>query len=61
MLLGEVQHVLVVAGGAAVAAGALAAGVDAAERMAVIAAIGTRPYYLERGFERGELYLVKDL
>jgi elongator complex protein 3 len=28
-------------------------------RMAVIAAVGTRQYYLERGFERGELYLVK--
>lgn len=30
-------------------------------RMAVIAAIGTRKYYLNRGFQRGELYLVKDL
>ena len=30
-------------------------------RMAVISAIGTRPYYLDRGFERGELYLVKSL
>jgi elongator complex protein 3 len=30
-------------------------------RMAVIAAVGTRQYYLERGFERGELYLVKNL
>ncbi|MCX6034991.1 MAG: GNAT family N-acetyltransferase, partial [Chloroflexi bacterium] len=30
-------------------------------RMAVIAAVGTRYYYLERGFERGELYLVKML
>jgi elongator complex protein 3 (tRNA carboxymethyluridine synthase) len=30
-------------------------------RMVVIAAVGTRQYYLERGFERGELYLVKDL
>ena len=30
-------------------------------RMAVIAAVGTRAYYLERGFERGELYLVKKL
>jgi elongator complex protein 3 len=28
-------------------------------RMAVIAAAGTRPYYLERGFERGSHYLVK--
>ena len=28
-------------------------------RMAVIAAVGTHNYYLERGFERGELYLVK--
>jgi elongator complex protein 3 len=28
-------------------------------RMAVIAAVGTRQYYLERGFERGDLYLVK--
>lgn len=31
------------------------------ERIAVISAIGTRPYYLERGYERGELYLVKSL
>lgn len=30
-------------------------------RLAVIAAIGTRQYYLERGFERGELYLLKDI
>ena len=30
-------------------------------RMAVIAAVGTRGYYLERGFERGELYLTKTL
>jgi elongator complex protein 3 len=30
-------------------------------RLAVISAVGTREYYLERGFERGELYLVKDL
>lgn len=27
-------------------------------RLAVIAAIGTRPYYRERGFEQGELYVV---
>ena len=31
------------------------------ERMAVISAIGTRGYYLGRGFERGEYYLVKKL
>jgi elongator complex protein 3 len=30
-------------------------------RMAVIAAVGTRQYYLGRGFERGELYLVKGI
>jgi elongator complex protein 3 len=30
-------------------------------RMTVIAAVGTRQYYLRRGFERGKLYLVKDL
>jgi len=30
-------------------------------RLAVIAAIGTRPYYEARGFMRGELYLVKPL
>jgi elongator complex protein 3 len=29
--------------------------------MAVISAVGTRKYYLDRGFERGELYLVKKL
>jgi elongator complex protein 3 len=31
------------------------------QRIAVISAIGTRGYYLERGFERGEYYLVKAL
>ena len=31
------------------------------ERMAVISAVGTREYYLERGFQRGDLYLVKNL
>lgn len=31
------------------------------ERMAVISAVGTRGYYLGRGFERGELYLVKKI
>lgn len=30
-------------------------------RLAVIAAVGTRHYYLERGFERGRYYLVKAL
>jgi elongator complex protein 3 len=29
-------------------------------RMAVISAIGTRHYYLDRGFERGDFYLVKE-
>jgi elongator complex protein 3 len=29
------------------------------KRLAVISAVGTRHYYLERGFERGEYYLVK--
>ncbi len=31
------------------------------EKLAVIAAIGTRLYYLDRGFERGEYYLVKKI
>jgi elongator complex protein 3 len=31
------------------------------KRMAVISAVGTRGYYLSRGFERGELYLVKKI
>ena len=31
------------------------------QRMAVISAVGTRGYYLERGFERGDLYLTKNL
>jgi elongator complex protein 3 len=31
------------------------------KRMAVISAVGTRGYYLDRGFERGTYYLVKDL
>ena len=30
-------------------------------RIAVISAIGTRQYYLDRGFERGKYYLVKSL
>ncbi len=30
------------------------------QRMAVISAVGTRRYYLDRGYERGELYLVKE-
>lgn len=30
-------------------------------RLAVIAAIGTRQYYQSRGFERGELYMLKPL
>ena len=31
------------------------------KRIAVISAVGTRGYYLERGFERGDLYLTKTL
>lgn len=31
------------------------------ERIAVIAAIGTRRYYMDRGFKRGEHYMVKEL
>ncbi|MCZ2123731.1 MAG: tRNA uridine(34) 5-carboxymethylaminomethyl modification radical SAM/GNAT enzyme Elp3 [Anaerolineales bacterium] len=31
------------------------------EKIAVISAIGTRGYYLDRGFERGEYYLVKHI
>jgi elongator complex protein 3 len=30
-------------------------------RLAVISAIGTRRYYIERGFDRGDLYMVKDI
>ncbi len=30
-------------------------------RLAVISAVGTRQYYLKRGFERGDLYLVKTI
>ncbi len=30
-------------------------------RLAVISAVGTRKYYLDRGFERGEFYLVKNI
>jgi len=30
-------------------------------KIAVISAVGTRPYYLDRGFERGEYYLIKSL
>ena len=35
--------------------------IKAYRRMAVIAAVGTRQYYFERGFERGDLYLVKTI
>jgi len=31
------------------------------KQLAVIAAVGTRQYYLKRGFYRGDLYLLKDL
>ncbi|MBL6965207.1 MAG: tRNA uridine(34) 5-carboxymethylaminomethyl modification radical SAM/GNAT enzyme Elp3 [Anaerolineales bacterium] len=31
------------------------------QRLAVISAVGTRQYYLTRGFQRGELYLVQNL
>jgi elongator complex protein 3 len=31
------------------------------EKLAVIAAVGTRQYYLDRGFERGDYYLVKNI
>jgi elongator complex protein 3 len=31
------------------------------KRLAVIAAVGTRCYYIKRGFKRGDLYLVKNL
>jgi len=31
------------------------------KRLAVIAAVGTHQYYLERGYQRGDLYLVKEL
>ncbi|PWB49440.1 MAG: tRNA uridine(34) 5-carboxymethylaminomethyl modification radical SAM/GNAT enzyme Elp3 [Anaerolineales bacterium] len=31
------------------------------KRLAVISAIGTRLYYLERGFSRGEFYLIKEV
>ncbi len=37
------------------------AGAHGFQRMAVISAVGTRKYYLERGFERAKLYLVKKL
>jgi len=37
------------------------AGEHSFRRMAVISAIGTRQYYIDRGFERGELYLVKKI
>jgi elongator complex protein 3 len=29
--------------------------------LAVISSVGTRQYYLDRGFERGELYLIKNI
>jgi elongator complex protein 3 len=45
-LLEEAEHIAVVNG---------------FKRMAVISAVGTRGYYLRRGFERGELYLTKKI
>ncbi|MBI3738831.1 MAG: GNAT family N-acetyltransferase, partial [Chloroflexi bacterium] len=35
--------------------------VNGFSRMAVISAVGTRQYYLDRGFKRGELYLIKNI
>ncbi len=37
------------------------AGANGFHRLAVISAVGTRQYYLKRGFERGELYFIKSL
>ena len=31
------------------------------KKLAVISAVGTRGYYMDRGFERGEYYLVKNI
>lgn len=31
------------------------------DKLAVISAVGTRAYYMDRGFERGEYYLVKNI
>ena len=31
------------------------------KRLAVISAVGTRQYYAERGFQRGQYYMVKEL
>jgi elongator complex protein 3 len=31
------------------------------QRLAVIAAVGTRPYYRERGFDQGELYVISGM
>jgi len=31
------------------------------DRLAVIAAVGTRPYYRERGFMHRELYMISDV
>jgi len=31
------------------------------EKIAVISAVGTRGYYIDRGFTRGEYYLVKEI
>ena len=30
-------------------------------KIAVISAVGTREYYLDRGYSRGDLYLLKDI
>jgi len=37
------------------------AGDNGFKRIAVISAVGTRGYYLDRGYERGKLYLLKSL
>lgn len=37
------------------------AGESGYKKIAVISAVGTREYYLDRGYQRGELYLLKDL
>jgi elongator complex protein 3 len=56
---GAAQHIGL--GSALLAHSAEIARAKGFKRLAVIAAVGTRMYYEERGFVRGDLYMVKDI
>ena len=56
---GAAQHAGL--GSALLAEGERIAAAEGYKRIAVISAVGTREYYLNRGYKRGQLYLLKEL